>query len=108
MSALLLDQLPLDIFLLFTSLLFIIGFSGIILNKQNIINILFSLEIMLIAITLNFIAFAHINNNITGQIFAIFIMTVAAAEAAIGLAIIMLLFRNRRSIDLEKTSDLRD
>lgn len=108
MNILLLDQLSLEIYLLFTSFLFIIGFCGIILNKQNILNILFSFEIMMIAITLNFIAFAKINNDITGQIFTIFIMTVAAAEAAIGLAIIMLLFRNKNSIELKETSELKD
>ena len=77
------------------------------INKKSIINILFSIEIMLLSVNLNFIAFAKMLQDVTGQIFVIFILTIAAAEAAIGLAILVLFFRSKKSIDIDKTKELR-
>ena len=94
-------------FLMFSTLLFLIGVSGIMLNKKSIINILFSIEIMLLAVNLNFLAFSKLLNDITGQIFTIFILTIAASEAAIGLAILILFFRNKKNIDMDDTKELK-
>lgn len=81
--------------------LFTLGILGIFLNRKNVIVILMSVELMLLAVNINLVAFSAFLGNITGQIFALFILTVAAAEAAIGLAIIVVYFRNRGSIAVE-------
>lgn len=81
--------------------LFSIGLIGILLNARNSIKILMSLELILLSIMINFIAFSKLYNDITGQVFTFFILTVAAAEAAIGLAIILIYFRNKNSINTE-------
>lgn len=94
-------------FLIFTSILFLVGICGIMINKKSIINILFSIEIMLLSVNLNFVAFSKMLQDITGQIFVIFILTIAAAEAAIGLAILILFFRNKKNIDIGETKELR-
>jgi NADH-quinone oxidoreductase subunit K len=94
-------------FLIFTSILFLIGICGIMINKKSIINILFSIEIMLLSVNLNFVAFSKMLQDITGQIFVIFILTIAAAEAAIGLAILILFFRNKKNISIDETKELR-
>ena len=94
-------------FLIFTSILFLIGICGIMINKKSIINILFSIEIMLLSVNLNFVAFSKMLQDITGQIFVIFILTIAAAEASIGLAILILFFRNKKNIDIDETKELR-
>ncbi|MDA8561898.1 NADH-quinone oxidoreductase subunit NuoK [Gammaproteobacteria bacterium] len=94
-------------FLILASLLFGIGIAGIIINKKNIITLLMSVEIMLLAINTNFIAFSHFQNNQTGQVFVFFILTVAAAEAAIGLAILVVLFRRLHTIEVEKLDTLK-
>ena len=104
---LLIGDVSMNYFLIFTSILFLIGICGIMINKKSIINILFSIEIMLLSVNLNFIAFAKMLQDITGQIFVIFILTIAAAEAAIGLAILVLFFRSKKSINIDKTKDLR-
>jgi len=104
---LLIGDVSINHFLIFTSILFLIGICGIMINKKSIINILFSIEIMLLSVNLNFLAFAKMLQDITGHIFVIFILTIAAAEAAIGLAILVLFFRNEKSINIDKTKDLR-
>lgn len=81
--------------------LFTLGILGIFLNRKNVIVILMSVELMLLAVNINLVAFSAYLGNITGQIFALFILTVAAAEAAIGLAIIVVYYRNRGSIAVE-------
>ena len=82
-------------------LLFVIGVCGIFLNRKNVITILMSIELMLLAVNINFVAFSSFTGDIAGQIFTFFILTVAAAEAAIGLAILVVYFRNRGSIEVD-------
>ena len=83
------------------ALLFTIGICGIILNRKNIIIILMSVELILLAVNINLVAFSSFLGDLTGQVFSLFILTVAAAEAAIGLAILVTYFRNRGSIAVE-------
>ncbi len=104
---LLIDNVPISHFLIFSATLFVIGICGIMINKKSIINILFSIEIILLSVNLNFIAFSKIWIDITGQIFSIFILTVAAAEAAIGLAILVLFFRNKSDISIDRIKKLK-
>lgn len=92
---------PLPHFLILAAILFTIGVFGIFLNRKNVITILMSIELMLLAVNINFVAFSAQLNDLVGQIFALFVLTVAAAEAAIGLAILMIYFRNRGSIEVE-------
>jgi len=87
--------------------LFAISIVGIFLNRKNLIIILMSIELMLLAVNLNFIAFSHFLQDMTGQVFVFFILTVAAAEAAIGLAILVVLFRNRRTINVQDLDRLK-
>ena len=94
-------------FLILAALLFMIGVVGIFLNRKNIIILLMAIELMLLAVNMNFIAFSYYLGDISGQIFVFFILTVAAAEAAIGLAIIIIVFRNNRSIDVEDINRLK-
>ena len=84
-----------------------IGVVGIFLNRKNIIILLMAIELMLLAVNMNFIGFSYYLGDIAGQIFVFFILTVAAAEAAIGLAIIIIVFRNNRSIDVEDINRLK-
>ena len=88
-------------YLIVAAMLFTIGIAGIILNRKNIIVILMSVELILLSVNINLVAFSSHSGDLTGQIFAIFILTVAAAEAAIGLAILVTYFRNRGSIAVE-------
>ena len=92
-------------YLILAAILFTISVVGIFLNRKNIIILLMSIELMLLAVNINFIAFSHYLNDIAGQIF-VFILTVAAAESAIGLAIIVLIFRNTRSINVDDLNRL--
>ena len=85
-------------YLLVASCLFTLGVFGIFLNRRNVIIILMSIELMLLAVNINFVAFSTFMGDLTGQIFAMFVLTVAAAEAAIGLAILVVFFRNRGTI----------
>ena len=94
-------------FLILAALLFMIGVVGIFLNRKNIIILLMAIELMLLAVNMNFIAFSYYLGDIAGQIFVFFILTVAASEAAIGLAIIIIVFRNNRSIDVEDINRLK-
>jgi NADH:ubiquinone oxidoreductase subunit K len=88
-------------FLMLAAFLFSAGVYGV-LARKNSVAVLMSIELILNAVNINLIAFGAFNNNITGQIFALFIITVAAAEVGVGLAIILLIYRNRHSIDLDK------
>ena len=88
-------------------LLFALSVVGIFLNRRNIIVLLMAIELMLLAVNLNFIAFSHFLGDMAGQVFVFFILTVAAAESAIGLAILVVLFRNRESINVEELNELR-
>ena len=88
-------------FLTVAAILFTIGVFGIFLNRKNVIIILMSVELMLLAVNINFVAFSAYLNDLMGQVFALFVLTVAAAEAAIGLAILVVYFRNRGSIAVE-------
>ena len=94
-------MIELQHFLMLSSLLFLIGVFGIFLNRKNIIIILMSIELILLAVNLNFVSFSFFLGDLTGQIFSLFILTVAAAEAAIGLAILVCFFRNKGSIAVD-------
>ena len=103
----LLAQPTLSHYLVLGAILFAISVIGIFLNRRNVIIMLMALELMLLAVNLNFIAFSYYLNDTSGQIFVFFILTVAAAESAIGLAILVLLFRNVGSIDVEELGTLK-
>jgi NADH-quinone oxidoreductase subunit K len=94
-------EIGLGHYLAVAAILFTIGVFGIFMNRKNIIVILMSIELILLAVNLNFVAFSAYLGNITGQVFALFVLTVAAAEAAIGLAILVIYFRNRGTIAVE-------
>lgn len=98
-------MITLNYYLIISSVLFGIGFAGIILNRKNILILLMCLELLLLAVNTNFVAFAQYLNESAGQVFVFFILTVAAAEAAIGLAILVLLYRQRGTINVQ-TMDL--
>ncbi len=93
-------------YLVLGALLFVISVIGIFLNRKNVIILLMCIELMLLAVNLNFIAFSHYLNDIAGQVFVFFILTVAAAESAIGLAILVVLFRNLRTINVDDLNSL--
>ena len=97
----------LEHYLVLAALLFTIGVFGIFLNRKNMIVILMSIELMLLAVNINFVAFSSFHHDLAGQVFTMFILTVAAAEAAIGLAILVVFFRNRGSIAVDDISSLR-
>ncbi|MBL8360652.1 MAG: NADH-quinone oxidoreductase subunit NuoK [Rubrivivax sp.] len=88
-------------------MLFALSVVGIFLNRRNLIVLLMAIELMLLAVNLNFIAFSHFLGDMAGQVFVFFILTVAAAESAIGLAILVVLFRNRELIDVEQLDELK-
>ena len=99
--------LTLSHYLILSAVLFSISIAGIVINRKNIIILLMSIELMLLAVNLNFIAFSHYLDDIAGQVFVFFILTVAAAEAAIGLAILVVLFRNKGSISVEDINEMK-
>ncbi|MEX2241338.1 MAG: NADH-quinone oxidoreductase subunit NuoK [Burkholderiales bacterium] len=99
--------LALNHFLVLGALLFALSVVGIFLNRRNVIVLLMAIELMLLAVNLNFVAFAHFLGDLAGQVFVFFILTVAAAESAIGLAILVLLFRNLSTINVEDMDSLR-
>ncbi len=94
-------EISLAHYLTLAALLFTLGIFGIFLNRKNVIVILMSIELMLLAVNINLVAFSWFLGDLTGQVFAMFVLTVAAAEAAIGLAILVVYFRNRGSIAVE-------
>ena len=97
----------LEHYLTVASALFVIGIFGIFLNRKNVIIILMSVELMLLAVNINLVAFSSYLGDLTGQVFTLFILTVAAAEAAIGLAILVVLFRNRGTINVADLDTMR-
>jgi NADH-quinone oxidoreductase subunit K len=99
--------LSLSHFLILGAVLFAISIVGIFLNRKNVIILLMAIELMLLAVNLNFIAFSHYLGDIAGQVFVFFILTVAAAESAIGLAILVVLFRNLQTINVDDLDNLR-
>lgn len=100
-------EIGLSHYLTLAAILFTLGVFGIFLNRKNVIIILMSVELMLLAVNINFVAFSSFLNDLSGQVFTMFILTVAAAEAAIGLAILVIFFRNRGSIAVEDISTLK-
>jgi len=100
-------MIALSDYLVFSGFLFSIAVAGIFLNRKNIILLLMCIELMLLAVNMNFVAFSHFLSDTTGQVFVFFILTVAAAEAAIGLAILVVLFRNRQTINVEDINSLK-
>lgn len=94
-------------FLVLGAILFCISMAGIFLNRKNLLILLMAIELMLLSVNMNFIAFSHFLGDYGGQIFVFFILTVAAAEAAVGLAILIVLFRNRRTINVMNLDTLK-
>ncbi|WP_029030206.1 NADH-quinone oxidoreductase subunit NuoK [Salinarimonas rosea] len=94
-------------FLTVAAILFTLGVVGIFLNRRNVIVILMSIELILLAVNINLVAFSAFLNDIVGQVFALFVLTVAAAEAAIGLAILVIFFRNRGTIAVEDINTMK-
>ena len=99
-------MLTLQSYLSLAAIIFAIGIIGIVINRKNIIIVMMCTELLLISVNFNFIAFSYFNQDIAGQIFVFFILTVAAAEAAIGLAILVALYRNKKSIDVQEPRTL--
>lgn len=100
-------EIGLPHYLTLAGLLFTIGVFGIFLNRKNVIVILMSVELMLLAVNINFVAFSAYLHDLTGQVFTMFVLTVAAAEAAVGLAILVTFFRNKGSIAVEDISSMK-
>ena len=100
-------MLSLSHFLILGAILFAISVIGIFLNRKNLIVLLMALELMLLSVNMNFVAFSHYLGDIAGQVFVLFILTVAAAEAAIGLAILIVMFRNMRTIHVDDLDSLK-
>ncbi len=94
-------------FLVLGAILFSLSIAGIFLNRKNVILLLMAIELMLLAVNMNFVAFSHYLNDLSGQVFVFFILTVAAAEAAIGLAILVVLYRNRSTINVQDLENLK-
>lgn len=100
-------MISLSHYLVVSALLFSLGMLGIVINRKNLIVLLMCIEMMLLAVNTNFLAFGHFLQNHVGEVFVFFILTVAAAEAAIGLAILVLVYRNRGTIDVKSLDTLK-
>jgi NADH-quinone oxidoreductase subunit K len=100
-------MLTLSHYLILGAILFSIGVAGLFLNRKNLIVLLMAIELMLLAVNINFIAFSHYMGDIAGQVFVFFILTVAAAESAIGLAILVAMFRSKRTIHVDDLDSLK-
>jgi len=100
-------MISLSHYLILGAILFAIGMVGIFVNRKNVVILLMAIELNLLAVNMNFVAFSHYLGDIAGQIFVFFILTVAAAESAIGLAILIVLFRNRQSINVDDLDTLK-
>lgn len=100
-------EIGLSHYLTVSAILFTIGVFGIFLNRKNVIVILMSIELILLSVNLNMVAFSHHLNDMVGQVFALFILTVAAAEASIGLAILVIFYRNRGTIAVEDVNMMK-
>lgn len=101
------NELTTNHFITLSAILFCIGLSGIFINRKNVISLLMSIELMLLAVNINFVAFSSFLHDMAGQIFTIFVLTVAGAEAAIGLAILMIYFNNHRNIEIKNISSIK-
>jgi len=101
------QQIGIEKFLILTALLFSIGLSGIFINRKNLISLLMSIELMLLSVNINFIVFSAAFNDLTGQVFTIFILTVAAAEAAVGLAILINYFNQNKNIAIQEFGQMK-
>ena len=101
------SEIGLGHYLTLSSIVFVIGIVGIFLNRKNVIIILMSVELILLAVNINLVSFSIYLQNLVGQVFTMFILTVAAAEAAVGLAIIVVYYKNKGSIDVEQISSLK-
>ena len=108
MEALIKSGINLNHFLIVAAVLFTIGVCGVFINRKSIINILLSIEIMLLAVNINLVAFSAFMNDIVGQIFVIFVLTVAAAESGVGLAILVVYYRKRDNIDVEQANLMKE
>lgn len=100
-------MISLNEYLALSAILFGFGIAGIILNRRNLIVLLMSIELLLLSVNTNFIAFSNFSGNFIGQVFVFFVLTVAASEAAIGLAILMVLFRKRKTIEIQDLDTLK-
>lgn len=100
-------SIPLSHYLMFSAVLFSLGIVGVFVNRKNLILLLMCLELILLAVNTNFVAFSRYLDNLTGEIFVFFILTVAAVEAAIGLALVVVLFRQRRTINVQELDSLK-
>jgi NADH-quinone oxidoreductase subunit K len=100
-------MIPLNWLLVISGVLFAVSVAGMFINRKNLILLLMCVELLLLAVNFNFVAFSRFLDDINGQIFVFFVLTVAAAESAIGLAILVVLFRERRSINVEDLSTLK-
>lgn len=100
-------MISLSSYLILAAILFSISIAGIVLNRKNLIVLLMSIELMLLAVNTNLVAFSRFQNLLAGEVFVFFILTVAAAEAAIGLAILVVLFRQRKSIDIQAIGEMK-
>ncbi|MFI4937293.1 MAG: NADH-quinone oxidoreductase subunit NuoK [Candidatus Berkiellales bacterium] len=100
-------MISLSQYLIFAAILFGLGVAGIYINRKNVIILLMCIELILLAVNTNFVAFSHFLQNQVGEVFVFFILTVAAAESAIGLAILVVLFRSRRTINVEELDSLK-
>ncbi len=100
-------MIPLNWLLILSGVLFAVSVAGMFINRKNLILLLMCMELLLLAVNFNFVAFSRYLDDINGQIFVFFVLTVAAAESAIGLAILVVLFRQRRSINVEDLSTLK-
>lgn len=101
------SEISLEHYLILSALLFSIGVTGLFMNRKNVITILMSIELMLLSVNINFVAFSVYLQDIVGQIFSLIILSIAAAEVSIGLAILVLYYRNRNSIEIEDISRMR-
>ena len=95
-------------YLVVSAILFVMGMMGIFINRKNVIVLLMCIELMLLAVNLNFIAFSHFNQDVAGQVFVFFILTVAAAEAALALGLVVLLYRRKETLSAEAWKELAE
>lgn len=100
-------MIGLNHYLTLAAILFVISIAGIVINRRNALLMLMAIELMLLAVNMNFVAFSRFLDDISGQVFVFFVLTVAAAEAAIGLAILVVLFRQKGSLDVDQYDEMR-
>lgn len=101
------NTITLEHYLILSALIFTIGVTGLLMNRKNMLNVLMSIELMLLSININFVAFSAHLHELSGQIFSIMVLTIAAAETSIGLAILVVYFRNKQSIQLTEISKMK-